>query len=93
MGSQEMIKQFEEMVSALYYFDLDKLRDAIREELVAEVRDEVRQELIDEIRGELESAADAANESDAPEIGTEEAWGKDEAAGLTRFLEFFDLNW
>lgn len=93
MGSQETIKEFERLVSALADFDLDSLRGAIREELMAEVRDEIRQELIDEIHSELESAANDAARDDAPEIGTDGDWGKDEAVGLARWLEFFDGNW
>jgi thermostable 8-oxoguanine DNA glycosylase len=93
MGSQELMKQLEETISALYFINLDEIRDAIREELVAEVRDEVRQELADEIREELEFAVEAANKDDAPEIGTDGDWGKDDAAGLSSFLETFNTTW
>lgn len=93
MTSQDLMKKLEETISALYFINLDELRDAIREEVEAEVRGEVRQELIDEIREELESAVNAAHEGDAPEIGTEDAWGKDDAAGLSAFLAAFDQNW
>jgi hypothetical protein len=93
MTSQDLMKQLEDTISALYYINLDQIRDAIRDELEAEVRDEVRQELIDEIRTELEDAVNAAGEDDAPEIGTAEAWGQDDAAGLGSFLRYFDQSW
>jgi len=92
-SSQETLKTIETAIEALRWIDLDALKDAIREELMAEVRDEIRQELVDEIRDELASAAAAAEDDDAPEIGTEQAWGKDDAAGLNAFLVVFDQNW
>ena len=84
-SSQETLKTIETAIEALRWIDLDALKDAIREELMAEVRDE--------IRDELASAAAAAEDDDAPEIGTEQAWGKDDAAGLNAFLVVFDQNW
>ena len=93
MEIQNTLKAVEEALYALYYVDMDAVREQIREELLAEVKDEIRQEIIDEIRSELSDAVDAANEDDAPEIGTSEAWGKDDAAGLGAFLTFFDQNW
>lgn len=93
MSDQNTIKTLESAIDALWSIDLDKVKDAIREELMAEVRDEIRQETIDEIRGELESAVDDAEGESAPEIGTESAWGQDDAAGLRAFLTVFDQNW
>jgi len=93
MDNQNTIKGIEDAIGALWSIDLDKVREAIREELMAEVRDEVRQELIDEIREELESAADSAEHESAPEIGTGDTWGQDDATGLRAFLTVFDLNW
>lgn len=93
MTNQNPMKTLEDTISALYYIDLDAIREAIAEQVKAEVRDEIRQEIIDEIREELEAAVNAANESDAPEIGTAEAWGQDDAAGLGAFLTLFDQNW
>ena len=93
MGSQELMRMLEDAISALHFIDLDKIRDAIREEVEAEVHDEIRQELADEIRAELEGAVEAASSADAPEIGTDQGWGKDEEVGLNRFLEHFNSNW
>jgi hypothetical protein len=93
MTSQDTMKMISAAIDALWSIDLDALKEAIREELMAEVRDEIRQETIDEIRGELESAVQDADSSDAPEIGTESAWGKDDTAGLNAFLAVFNENW
>lgn len=53
---------------------IDQLRDALRSE--------IRDEILDEILDELETDAASAEADDAPEVGTDEAWGKDEAKGL-----------
>lgn len=93
MSSQDTMKAISQAIDALWSIDLDSLRDAIREELMAEVRDEIRQETIDEIRAELEAAVNDAEGEGAPEIGTESAWGQDDATGLRAFLTVFDQNW
>lgn len=93
MSSQDTMKEIAKAIDALWSIDLDALKEAIREELMAEVRDEIRQELIDEIRAELDSAVTDAEDDDAPEIGTDSAWGKDDATGLRAFLTTFDQNW
>lgn len=93
MDDQNTIKAVEKAIDALWSINLDSVKDAIREELMAEVRDEIRQELIDEIRNELDSAVTDAEDEGAPEIGTDSAWGQDDAAGLRAFLTTFDGNW
>ena len=93
MELQNILSDVEKAVQALYFVDFDAVREAIRAELMAEVRDEIREELVQEIREELESAVDAANEDDAPEIGTSAAWGKDDAAGLGAWLTTFNETW
>jgi hypothetical protein len=89
MDIQNTLGDIEKALNALYFVDMDK----VREELVAEARGEIRQELIDEIRAELEDACEQANAGDAPEIGTADTWGQDDAAGLRAFLVQFDANW
>lgn len=93
MSSQDTMKEIAKAIDALWSIDLDGLKDAIREELMAEVRDEIRQETIDEIRAELSDAVDAAESSYSPEIGTDSEWGQDQAIGLRAFLTTFDLSW
>lgn len=93
MTNQNPMDELEKTISALYYIDLDKIREAMVEKITAEVRDEIRQEIIDEIREELESAVQAAGADDAPEIGTENAWGKDDEVGLNAFLVTFNQTW
>jgi hypothetical protein len=93
MSDQNPMKAIEQAIYALWSIDLDQVKDAIRAELMAEVRDEIRQELIDEIRDELESAVNDAEDESAPEIGTENAWGQDDAVVLRAFLTTFDQTW
>lgn len=93
MGNQDPMKPLEQAIEALWMFNLDDLKNAIREELMAEVRDDVRQEVIDEIKAELESAVTDAEDEGAPEIGTDQAWGQDDATGLRAFLTHFEATW
>lgn len=88
MANQPM-KDLEDLISKLYFLDLDKIREAIREE----IEDEIRQEVLDEIRQEIADAVNAASSDDAPEIGTDLGWGKDDEIGLLAFQAYFDRNW
>ena len=91
--SQDLVKDMEKAIEAIWSIDLDKLREQIRSEVEAELRTEIREELRDEIRAELEDACNAAADSEAPEIGDDLNWGQDDATGLAHFLTFFDENW